>query len=87
MGIANKDRAIDSAVKQSLEDRIPKSRHSAFVEQAIADALRKEALNDLSRFLDELPKSRGDEDSTEVLRRHRTQWDGRPIEQLEGKGE
>jgi hypothetical protein len=76
MGIANKDRAtfsIDPAVKQSLEERIPKSRRSAFVEEAIADALRKEAIEQLNRTLDRLaalPPARG-EDSVELLRRLR----------------
>jgi len=76
MGIENKDRAtfsIDPAVKQTLEERVPRSRRSAFVEQAIADALRKEAIERLQRTLDHLaamPAS-GGEDSVELLRRLR----------------
>lgn len=75
MGIANKDRAtfsIDSAVKQSLEDRVPKSRRSAFVEQAIADALRKEAIEDLKKTLDDIKASSAvGEDSVDLIRRLR----------------
>jgi hypothetical protein len=88
MGIANKDRAtfsIDPGVKQSLEERIPKSRRSAFVEAAIAEALRKEAIERLNRTLDHLAATavRGGEDSVELLRRLRRQWDGRPAEVLD----
>lgn len=76
MGIANKDRAtfsIDPAVKQTLEERIPKSRRSAFVEEAIAEALQKEAIEHFSRTLDRLATTspKGGEDSVEVLRRLR----------------
>ncbi|MEO4000757.1 hypothetical protein [Mesorhizobium sp. CAU 1732] len=75
MGIANKDRAtfsIDSAVKQSLEDRVPKSRRSAFVEQAIADALRKEAVAHLKNTLDDIRASSVvGEDSVDLIRRLR----------------
>ena len=76
MGIANKDRAtfsIDPAVKQTLEERIPKSRRSAFVEEAIAEALRREAMERLSRTLDHLAATapQGGEDSVELLRRLR----------------
>jgi hypothetical protein len=88
MGIANKDRAtfsIDPAVKQSLEDRIPKSRRSAFVEQAIAEALRREAIEQLERTLDRFATSSqpGAGDSLEVLRRLRQTTDGRPPEVLD----
>lgn len=88
MGVANKDRAtfsIDPAVKQSLEARIPRSRRSAFVEQAIAEALRKEAIERLGRTLDQIAGTwKGGEDSTEVLRRLRRRLDGRPAEVLDG---
>jgi hypothetical protein len=89
MGIANKDRAtfsLDPAVKEALEERIPKSRRSAFVEQAIAEALRKEAVERFNRKLDHLAATatRGGEDSVEVLRRLRRRLDGRPAEVLNG---
>jgi hypothetical protein len=88
MGIANKDRAtfsIDPAVKQTLEERIPKSRRSAFVEEAIAEALRKEAIERLNRTLDHLAATspKGGEDSVTLLRRLRREWDGRPAEVLD----
>lgn len=64
--------SIDSAVKETLEDQVPKSARSAFVERAIADALRKKAAENL---LEELAKvariSTGGEDSVELLRRLR----------------
>jgi hypothetical protein len=89
MGIANKDRAtfsIDPAIRQRLEEYVPKSRRSAFVEQAIAEALRKEAIERLGRTLDHLAATapKGGEDSLEVLRRYRRRMDGRPIELLDG---
>ena len=88
MGIANKDRAtfsIDPAVKEALEQRVPKSRRSAFVEQAIAEALRKEAVERLSRTLDGIAGTwKSGEDSVEVLRRLRRRLDGRPAEVLNG---
>lgn len=77
MGIAIKDRAtfsIDRAIKETLEERIPKSRRSAFVESAIAEALRKDALERLSRTLDDIAgTARGGESSVELLRRLRDQ--------------
>lgn len=81
MGIENKDRAtfsIDPAVKQSLEERIPKSRRSAFVEEAIAEALRREAVARLDRTLDHLAElpARPGEDSVELLRRLRRERTG-----------
>lgn len=64
--------SIDAAVKDSLEKQIPKSRRSAFVERAIADALRQEAVQDLKQTLDRIEGySAGGEDSLEILRRIR----------------
>jgi hypothetical protein len=88
MGIANKDRAtfsIDPAVKRTLEERIPKSRRSAFVEDAIAEALRKDAIARLGETLDRLAATSPEvgENSVELLRRLRRQWDGRPVKVLD----
>jgi hypothetical protein len=59
-------------VKDSLESRVPKSKRSAFVERAIADALRQEAVRDLKKTLDRIEgHSSGGEDSVEILRRLR----------------
>jgi hypothetical protein len=64
--------SIDAAVKETLENRVPKSKRSAFVERAIADALRKEAVEGLKRTLNRLrDHSEGGEDSVEILRRMR----------------
>lgn len=85
-----KERAIfslSSDVKNRLEDAVPKRERSRYVERAIDRALREDALQQFSRFLDELPKSSGGENSTEVLRRLRRQWDGRPEHVLDGRDE
>ncbi|MGY6707681.1 MAG: hypothetical protein ACXIVF_05085 [Rhizobiaceae bacterium] len=68
--------SIDAAVKDTLEKRVPKSKRSAFVERAIADALRQEAVQDLKRTLDRIEGySAGGEDSVEILRRVRREQD------------
>ena len=64
--------SIDAAVKETLEQHIPKSKRSAFVEQAIAEALRLEAVKGLKQTLDSISgASKGGEDSVEILRRLR----------------
>lgn len=64
--------SIDSAVKERLDTQIPKSRRSSFVEQAIAEALRKQAVESLAETLDRIGAySTGGEDSVELLRRLR----------------
>jgi hypothetical protein len=78
MGIDGpKERAtfsIDAAVKYTLESQVPKRRRSAFVERAIADALKKEAVQNLKNFLDEIEGySEGGEDSVALLRRLRSE--------------
>jgi hypothetical protein len=78
--------SIDRAVKQELDSRIAKSGRSSFVEKAIADALRRQAVVELKQFLDSIQgSSRGGEDSTDYLRRKRLEWDGRPLDILEGR--
>ncbi|HZG28608.1 MAG TPA: hypothetical protein VE079_09130 [Ensifer sp.] len=72
----HKERAaftISKALKAELEDVVPASKRSRFVEKAIADA-RQRALD----ALDKLPSydSKG-EDSVEVLRRIRLRADNR----------
>ena len=64
--------SIDAAVKETLDRQIPKSKRSAFVEQAIAEALRLEAVKNLKETLDSISgSSKGGEDSVEILRRLR----------------
>jgi hypothetical protein len=64
--------SIDSAVKETLEAQVPKSARSAFVERAIADALREKAAKELLKELAKVAKlSTGGEDSVELLRRLR----------------
>lgn len=89
MGInVPKERAtysLDAATKRKLEEAIPASQRSRYVEQAIEAALRKDALKEFGAFLDNLPKTTGGEDSVEFLRRKRREWDGRPIDVLDGE--
>lgn len=73
--------SIDVAVKDSLESRVPKSKRSAFVERAIAEALRQEAVQDLKQTLDRIEGySAGGEDSVEILRRLRRERDDYLVE-------
>ncbi|TWG98011.1 hypothetical protein L598_000200001500 [Mesorhizobium sp. J18] len=68
--------SIDSAVKEELEARIPSSKRSGFVERAIAEALRKEAIESLRKTLDSMEGYSSDgEDSVEMLRRLRSERD------------
>ncbi len=76
--------SISSEIKNRLEECVPKGERSRFVEQAIDRALRDDARRQLAQFLDEIPKSTGGEDSTEVLRRLRRGWDGRPESVIDG---
>jgi hypothetical protein len=77
--------SLSPSVKNRLEEVVPKNKRSRFVEKAIEKALRDEARGEFMAFLDTLPKPSGGETSTEVLRRLRQAWDGRPIGQLEGR--
>lgn len=73
--------SIDIAVKDTLESRVPKSKRSAFVERAIAEALRQEAVQDLKHTLDRIEAySEGGEDSVEILRRLRRERDDYLVE-------
>lgn len=90
MGILGpKERAtysLSPEVKNRLDERVPKSERSRYVERAIERALREDAKADFFRFLEELPKStKCTENSTDILRRMRLEWDGRPIDVLEGR--
>jgi hypothetical protein len=88
MGInVPKERAtysLDATVKRQLEESVPASQRSSYVERAIVAALRQDALKEFSVFLDNLPKATGGEDSVEFLRRKRREWDGRPVDMLDG---
>jgi hypothetical protein len=74
-----KDRAaftLSKAVKQQLEDVIPKNQRSQFVEQAIADALLARARQGALRAIDEAPAHPVEsESSVDVLRRIREKRD------------
>ena len=65
---------------------VPKSERSRFVERAVDDALKVAARD---RALEALEKvkglSSGGENSTDYIRRKRLEWDGRPIDVLEGR--
>lgn len=77
---------IDAELKQKLDRMVPASKRSEFVEKSIAVTLgnaHREAVLDL---LEQLPQgAAGAGDSTEFLRRKRLEWDGRPMDVLEGK--
>lgn len=77
--------SLSSALKARLEEAIPKNERSRFVEKALDTALREEAKKELAAFLDDLPKVAGTDDSTRYLRQKRLEWDGRPIDMLEGR--
>jgi len=77
--------SIAADIKSRLDSAIPKSERSSYVEQAIDRALREDARQRFRKFLDEIPKSTGGENSTDFLRRKRMEWDGRPIDVLEGR--
>lgn len=90
MGIpAPKERAtfsIAAEIKGRLEDEVPKSERSRFVEKAIDQALRAVAVKRLKEMLDDLPRrsaTKG-ESTTDFLRLQRMKWDGRPLDVLEG---
>jgi metal-responsive CopG/Arc/MetJ family transcriptional regulator len=90
MGMSGpKERAtfsIDRAVKEELDTRIAKSGRSRFVEKAIAEALRQQAVEEFKQFLDSIQGySHGAENSTDYLRRKRLEWDGRPPDVLQGR--
>lgn len=64
--------SLSSAVKAQLEEAVPKNERSRFVEKAVAEALRKEAVEKLKETLDSIQGySKGGEDSVELLRRLR----------------
>ena len=93
MGISGpKDRATFSIardVKARLEEVVPKSERSRYVEKAIDRALREDARQHLRKMLDELPRAASvkGESTTDFLRRKRLEWDGRPLHVLVGRDE
>ncbi|HWU62339.1 MAG TPA: hypothetical protein VN112_09990 [Ensifer sp.] len=79
----HKERAaftISKSLKAELEDVVPASKRSRFVEMAIADALLRDARQRALDALDNLPSydTKG-EDSVEVLRRIRQERDGNVV--------
>ncbi len=76
----HKERAaftISKSLKAELEDVVPASKRSRFVEKAIADALLRDARQRALDALDNLPSYNiKGEDSVEVLRRIRQERDG-----------
>lgn len=75
----HKERAaftISKSLKAELEDVVPAAKRSEFVEQAIAEALLRDARKRALAALDALPSfdTKG-EDSLEVLRRIRQERD------------
>ena len=74
------------SVKSRLEQQIPKSERSRFVEEAVDKALKQAAKEEALKAIREFKRfpSSG-ENSTEVLRRIRGEMDGRPVEILDGR--
>ncbi|MDX8531586.1 hypothetical protein RFM41_09495 [Mesorhizobium sp. VK25A] len=93
MGVpVSKERAtfsIAADIKSRLEDEVPKSERSRFVEKAIDQALREVTVNRLKRMLDELPRNSNvkGESIADFLHAQRMKWDGRPLDVLEGKND
>jgi hypothetical protein len=85
----HKERAaftISKSLKAELEDVVPASRRSEFVERAIADALLRDARKRALDALDALPThdTRG-KDSVEVLRRIRQERDAGLVKRSEAR--
>ncbi|PSJ57726.1 hypothetical protein [Kumtagia ephedrae] len=80
--------SIAADVKSKLEAVVPKNERSRFVEKAIDQALRDVAIRNLQKTLDEIRRpATAEESGSEFLRRKRMEWDGRPIDVLEGRHE
>ena len=80
--------SIAADIKTRLDLAVPKSERSQFVEKAIDQALRDIARERVKKLLDELPVLQSDgENGSDFLRRKRLEWDGRPINVLEGSEE
>ena len=73
----SKERAaftISKSLKDELEEVVPASKRSQFVEKAIADALLKEAKRKALAALNDLPAyDTGERDSVELLRQIRSE--------------
>ncbi|MBX3578990.1 MAG: hypothetical protein KF723_17465 [Rhizobiaceae bacterium] len=77
--------SLSPETKGKLDAAVPKSQRSQFVEVAIERALRDRAVASMKTFLDDLPRApAGGESLANFLRRKRMEWDGRPIDILEG---
>jgi hypothetical protein len=78
--------SIAASVKIRLEELVPRSERLCFVEGAMGQALRAVARARLKKALDELPAhSSPQKSTTDFLRLMRLEWDGRPIDLLEGR--
>ncbi|MER9328109.1 hypothetical protein [Mesorhizobium sp. M0488] len=90
MGISPpKERAtfsIAAEIKNRLEDEVPKSERSRFVETAIDQALRAVAVKRLKKTLNDLPRGAHpkSESTTDFLHAQRVKWDGRSPDTLNG---
>ncbi|MCD2180089.1 hypothetical protein [Rhizobium sp. C1] len=85
----HKERAaftISKSLKAELEDVVPASKRSRFVEKAIADALLRDARQRALDALDNLPSygTKG-EDSVEILRRIRQERDASVVARHEDR--
>ena len=78
--------SIAADVKRRLEEVVPRSARSRFAGSAIRHELREVARARLKKALDELSShSSPQKSTTDFLRRMRLEWDGRPINLLEGR--
>lgn len=70
--------SLSPGVMDRLEQAVPKSERSRFVEEALDEALRAAARRKAVATIQSVRGlSSGGEDSTDFLRRKRREWDGR----------
>jgi hypothetical protein len=80
--------SIAADIKGRLDQAVPKSERSRFVEKAIDQALRDISRGRVKAMLDNLPlAASAGESGAEFLQRKRLEWDGRSIDVLEGRDE
>jgi hypothetical protein len=76
---------LSSQVKSELEEAVPKSKRSQFVERAIADALMAQAKKQALEAIENAPAYQVlDKDSVELLRQI---WQGRDLDLIDRNSE
>src|SRR5690606_24912459 len=77
--------SLDADTRRKLEAAVPPNQRSRYVERAIQDALRRDAVAALGEFLDDLLlPADGKETASEFIHRRRLELDGRPLSVLNG---